>query len=493
MKTWSSILAAAAFALASSTAVYAARTDIVLGLPLEPPHLDPTAGAAAAIDEVGYANIFEGLTRIGSKGEVLPDLAESWTISEDGKVYTFKLHTGVKFHDGSEFNADDVKFSLDRARAENSTNAQKALFAQIDTVEVVDPATVKVTLKQPQGAFLYNMGWGDAVIVAPESAETNKDKPVGTGPFKFVNWAKGSSITIEKNADYWGEPVYLDKAEFRIIPDAAAAVPALLSGDVQAFANVGLGDALAQVESDPRFKVVIGSTEGETILSTNNKKPPFDNIKVRQAIAHALNREEIIKGASSGLGTPIGSHFSPGNAAYVDLTGTYPHDIVKAKALMKEAGLEGGFKATLKMPPPAYARDGGQIIASELKEIGIELELIPVEWADWLKQVFTDKDYDLTIISHVEPNDIGIYARKEYYFQYDNPAFDKVMAELDVTADEAKRNELYGQAQKILADDAVNGFLFQLPKIGVWDAKIEGMWENTPTPAFDLTKVKWVD
>ena len=493
MKTWSSILAAAAIALASSTAAIAARTDIVVGLPLEPPHLDPTAGAAAAIDEVGYANIFQGLTRIGSKGEVLPDLAESWTISDDGKVYTFKLHTGVKFHDGTTFDAEDVKFSLDRARAENSTNAQKALFAQIDTVEVVDPATVKVTLKQPQGAFLYNMGWGDAVIVAPESAETNKDKPVGTGPFKFVNWAKGSSITIEKNADYWGEPVYLDKAEFRIIPDAAAAVPALLSGDVQAFANVGLGDALAQVESDPRFKVVIGSTEGETILSTNNKKPPFDNLKVRQAIAHALNREEIIKGASSGLGTPIGSHFSPGNAAYVDLTGTYPFDVAKAKELMKEAGLENGFKATLKMPPPAYARDGGQIIASELKEIGIELELIPVEWADWLKQVFTDKDYDLTIISHVEPNDIGIYARKDYYFQYDNPAFDKVIAELDVTADEAKRNELYGQAQKILADDAVNGFLFQLPKIGVWDAKVEGMWENTPTPAVDLTKVKWVD
>lgn len=493
MKTWSSILAAAAIALASSTAAFAARTDIVVGLPLEPPHLDPTAGAAAAIDEVGYANIFEGLTRIGSKGEVLPDLAESWEISADGKVYTFKLHTGVKFHDGTTFDAEDVKFSLDRARAENSTNAQKGLFAQIDTVEVVDPATVKVTLKQPQGAFLYNMGWGDAVIVAPESAEGNKEKPIGTGPFKFVNWAKGSSITIEKNADYWGEPVYLDKAEFRIIPDAAAAVPALLSGDVQAFANVGLGDALAQVESDPRFKVVIGSTEGETILSTNNKKAPFDNLKVRQAIAHALDREEIIKGASSGLGTPIGSHFSPGNAAYVDLTGTYPHDVAKAKELMKEAGLEGGFKATLKMPPVAYARDGGQIIASQLKEIGIELELIPVEWADWLKQVFTDKDYDLTIISHVEPNDIGIYARKDYYFQYDNPAFDKVMAELDVTSDEAKRNELFGQAQKILADDAVNGFLFQLPKIGVWDAKVEGMWENTPTPAVDLTKVKWVD
>ena len=409
------------------------------------------------------------------------------------KSYTFKLHTGVKFHDGSEFNADDVKFSLDRARAADSVNAQKGLFAAIDAVDVVDPATVKVTLKDPQGSFLYNLGWGDAVIVAPESAATNKDKPVGTGPFKFDNWAKGSSITIVKNPDYWGEPAFLDKAEFRIVPDAAAAVPALLSGDVQAFPNAGVGDALAQVQADPRFKVVIGSTEGETVLATNNKKPPFDNLKVRQAIAHTIDRKAIIDGASSGLGTPIGSHFSPANKAYVDLTGTYPHDIAKAKALLKEAGLENGFSATLKLPPVGYARDGGQIIASQLREIGINLEIIPVEWADWLSQVFTEKNYDLTIVSHTEPNDIDIYARKDYYFNYDNPAFDKVIGELNLTSDDAKRTELYKQAQKILADDAVNGFLFELPKIGIWDAKVEGLWENSPIQANDLTKVKWVD
>ena len=493
MKTWKTIVAAGLIAFAAVGTAEAARTDLVLGMPLEPPHLDPTAGAAAAIDEVLYANVFEGLTRIGAGGEVLPALAESWTVSDDGTVYTFKLRTGAKFHDGTPFSADDVKFSLDRARAEDSVNAQKALFAAIGSVDVVDPATVKVTLKNQQGSFLYNLGWGDAVIVSPKTADTNKENPVGTGPFKFSAWAKGSSITIVRNPDYWGTPVALEKAEFRIIPDAAAAVPALLSGDVQALPNFNLGDAIPQVEADPRFKIVIGATEGETVLSTNNKKPPFDNLKVRQAIAHTLDRKAIIDGASSGLGTPIGSHFSPANAAYVDLTGTYPHDPAKARELLKEAGFENGFKATLKLPPVAYARDGGQIIASQLREIGIDLEIIPVEWADWLDQVFTRKDYDLSIVSHTEPNDIDIYSRKDYYFNYDNPAFDKVIEELNLTSDEARRTELFQQAQKILADDAVNGFLFELPKIGIWDAKVEGLWANAPIQANDLTGVKWAE
>ncbi|ESZ58106.1 ABC transporter substrate-binding protein [Mesorhizobium sp. C120A] len=491
MKLWKTILAAAVLALAGSQA-FAARTDLVIGITLEPPHLDPTAGAAAAIDEVLYANVFEGLTRIGPNGEVLPDLAESWAISDDGKVYTFKLRTGVKFHDGSDFDAGDVKFSLDRARADNSVNAQKALFAAIDTVEVVDPATVKVTLKNPQGSFLYNLGWGDAVIVAPESADTNKEKPIGTGPFKFQSWAKGSSITLVKSDNYWGAPVFLDKAEFRIVPDAAAAVPALLSGDIQAFPFFD-PDSVAQVKDDPRFKVVIGSTEGETILAINNKKPPFDKLEVRQAIAFALDRKAIIDGASAGLGVPIGSHMSPASKAYVDLTGLYPHNVDKAKELLKQAGLENGFKAMLKLPPPSYARLGGEIIASQLRDVGIDLEIIPVEWAQWLDQVFTKKDYDLTIVSHTEPNDIDIYSRKDYYFNYDNPAFDKIIAELNLTSDDAKRNTLLGEAQKILADDAVVGFLYELPKVGVWDAKLQGLWENAPIQANDLTKVKWTD
>lgn len=493
MNIWKAFLFGTAVALLPATASFAAKTDLVLGIVLEPPHLDPTAGAAAAIDEIVYANIFEGLTRIGPKGDVLPALAESWTKSEDGKVYTFKLHKGVKFHDGTTFDADDVKFSLDRARGDTSTNAQKGLFAAIDTVESVDPLTVKVALKQPSGDFLYNMAWGDAVIVAPESADTNKDKPIGTGPFKLENWAKGSQIVIAKNPDYWGTPATLEKATFRIIPDPAAATAALLAGDVQAFPVFPSYETIAQFQADPRFKVVIGTTEGETVMGMNNKKPPFDNVKVRQAIAHAVDRKTVIDGTMFGFGTPIGSFFPPHHPAYLDLTAEAAYDPELAKKLLAEAGYADGFKTTLKLPPPTYARRGGEIIAAQLREIGIEAEIIPVEWAQWLDQVFKNKNYEMTIVSHTEPNDLNIFARDDYYFNYDSAPFKELIKQIDATSDGPKRIELYQQAQKLLAADEPAAFLFQLPKTGIWDAKIEGLWENGPIQANDLTAVKWAD
>ena len=189
---------------AGITAAQAGGHSVTIGQQLEPPHLDPTSAAAGAIDQVLYANVFEGLTRFTSDGSIIPGLAESWTISDDGKIYTFKLRAGAKFHDGTALDADDVVFSLDRARAEDSANAQKALFSGIETVEAVNETTVKVTLKAPQGNFLFNMAWGDAVIVAPESIEGIKNNPIGTGAFKFANWVQGDKIELVRNDDYWG-------------------------------------------------------------------------------------------------------------------------------------------------------------------------------------------------------------------------------------------------------------------------------------------------
>jgi len=487
-----SAAAAAAVGLAVALSpAFAAGGKVTVGMQLEPPMLDPTGGAAAAIDEVVYANVFEGLTRFAPDGSIKPALAKSWTISDDGLSYTFALHEGVRYHDGTGFDAEDVKFSLDRARAEGSTNAQKALYVAIASVEALDPATVEITLSQPTGALLFNLAWGDAVIVAPESAAGNATNPVGTGPFKFGQWVKGDRVEIVKNPDYWGEPARLDGATFKFISDPSAAFAAMMAGDIDAFPGFPAPEILDQLKADPRFDVVVGSTEGETILSTNNKRPPFDDLKVRKAIAHAIDRRALIDGAMFGYGTPIGSHFAPHHPAYVDLTGQSAYDPEMARQLLAEAGHPDGFKASLKLPPPSYARRGGEIIAAQLRAVGIELEISNLEWAQWLEQVFKGKDYDLTVVSHTEPMDIGIYGRDEYYFQYSDEGFKATLAELNASTDEAERTRLMQALQRKIADDYVNGFLFQLARTSVARTGLVGLWESSPTQANDLTAVYW--
>lgn len=482
-------LGAAMLALTAGAAM-AQQTTLTVGMQLEPPMLDPTGGAAAAIDEVVYANVFEGLTRFAADGSVIPGLAESWEISEDGTTYTFHLREGVTFHDGAAMTAEDVVFSLDRARAEGSTNAQAALFANITGVEAVDDTTVSVTLDGPDGAFLFDMAWGDAVIVDEASAETNATNPVGTGAFTFSEWRQGDSITLTRNEDYWGEPAALTEVTFRFISDPNAAMAAMMAGDVDAFPVFPAPETLQQFEADPRFNVIVGSTEGETILAMNNGSEVLSDPLVRQAISHAINRQDIIDGAMFGYGTPIGTHFAPHNPDYVDLTGQSAFDPDRARALLAEAGVED-LTLRLMLPPPAYARRGGEIIASQLRDVGIETEITNLEWAGWLEQVFRGYDFDLTIVSHTEPADINIYARPEYYFQYDSAEFQGLMEELSVTTDPAERSRINQAAQQMIADDYVNAYLFQLPKTGVANANIEGLWENSPTQAVDLTGVRW--
>lgn len=482
-----------AAALFSGTAAFAQQTDLTLAIQLEPPHLDPTSAAAGAIDSVLYSNVFEGLTRFTETGAVVPGLAREWEISEDGLTYTFHLAEGVTFHDGTTFDAEDVKFSLDRARAEDSTNAQKALYSGIVEVAVIDPMTVQLTLDAPDGNLLFSLAWGDAVIVAPESIEAIKQTPIGTGPFKFDEWRQGDSITLVQNADYWGEAPYLSKATFKFISDPTAAFAAMMAQDVDAFSGFPAPENLPQFEADPRFTVIKGSSEGETILAMNNKQPPFDNPMVREALSHAIDRQAIIDGAMFGLGTPIGTHFAPHNPDYVDLTGLSVHDPDRARMLLVDAGYAEGFTTTLKLPPPSYARRGGEIIASQLRNVGIETEITNLEWAQWLEEVFRGKDFGLTIVSHTEPFDIGIYARPDYYFQYDNPEFQALMKLLNATTDPAARSDMLAEAQTIIAQDYVNAYLFQLAFPTVADARIEGLWPNQPTQANDLTKVRWVE
>ena len=487
------ITLAALTALAGTTQAQTRKDSAVLAMVLEPaPGLDPTTAAAAAIGEVVHYNILEGLTKINMDGSITPLLAESWSVDPDGKSYTFKLRKGVKFHDGETFDASDVKFSFERAKAEGSTNkAKKAVFDNISRVDASDPHTVIVVLSQADGNFLFRMGENTAVILDPKSAATTATKPVGTGPFKLENWAKGSAITLVKNDAYRNAAaVKMKKVTFRFINDPAAQVAALLAGDVDGMPRFGSIQSLKQFQSDARFTVVAGGTEGKTIVSINNRRKPFDDVRVRRAIAAAIDRKAIIDGSQEGLAKPIGSHMVPSDAGYIDLTGVNPHNPEKAKALLKEAGVATPLNVTLTLPPPEYARKGGEIVASQLAKVGIIAKIENVEWAQWLAGPFKG-NFDLTMISHVEPLDFDRYADPKYYWGYDSKAYNDLLAKYNSSADTKSRMKFLGDIQRQLAADSVNAYLYQLPQFAVGNKKLKGLWSSSPIFANDLSALAW--
>jgi ABC-type dipeptide/oligopeptide/nickel transport system permease component/ABC-type transport system substrate-binding protein len=470
---------------ASATADAASGAAITLGITLEPPHLDPTATSAEATQDV-TRNVYEGLTRIASDGTVQPSLARDWQTSDDGLTWQFRLQPGVRFHDGSPLDASVVAFALERARAPASVNPLRDLLKPVRAIVAEDPLTVRIDLDRPVGELPIWLGWGNLAIVHPASAATNTSRPVGTGPFRFREWRKGDSLTIERNPDYWGAPARLGRVTFRLVPDASTAYAALRAGDVDGFANYPAPENVAALQRDPRFAVVIGSTEGEALLAINNARPPFDDRRVRRALSHAIDKRAIVAGAMYGYGTPIGSHFPPHHPAYVDLADRYPYDPARARALLREAGVDG-LEVTLKLPPPPYARRAGEIVAAQLAEVGIRARIENVEWAQWLEQVFKNREYDLTIVAHTEPLDYDIYARPGYYFGWRSAAYDALLDRLSRTTEAAARNALLGDVQRRLADEAVNVWLFQLPKLGVWRKDLYGLWRDAPVQGIDVS------
>jgi len=469
-----------------------AADRVTIGMQLEPPILDPTANPAAAISEILDGNVFEGLVQFAADGSAVPKLAASWEVSDEGLSYTFHLQHGVRFHDGSAFDAAAAKFSLDRVLDPGSVNPQRSRVAKIREVDIVDPFTLRILLKQRSGGLLQSLAWGAFVMVSPQSAAANAVRPVGTGPFRFSAWRRGDSITLVRNADYWGKPAVLEEATFKFISDPTAAYAALMAGDVDAFANYPAPESFAQFAADPRFSVFAGTTEMETVLALNERVAPLGNLLVRRAISYALDRRAIIDGAMFGYGTAIGSHFPPHNPAYVDLTGVYPHDVAKAKALLAAAGYPHGFSVTLKLPPPSYARRGGEIVAAELAQVGIRARIENLEWAQWIDQVFTRHDFDMSIVGHAEPMDYDIYARDDYYFGYSSAEFKALIAALDDTIDPTRRRALLQQIQRKLADDAVNGFLFQYPRLAVWNRHLQGIDFDNVLGVVDLSEARYV-
>jgi peptide/nickel transport system substrate-binding protein len=484
-------LAAVPLALPQAAFAQGRKDSIVLAMALEPVGLDPTAAAASSIAEVTQYNIYETLTKINSDGSVTPLLAEGWEVSPDLRTYTFRLRKGVKFQNGEPFNAQAVKFSFDRAGAEKSTNKDKRTFSSMESISVQDDHTLVIVNKELDPDFLFLMGQATAIIVEPKSADGNATKPVGTGPYKLDSWSRGSSVTLSKWDGYRNAAnVKIKKVTFRFISDPAAQVAALLAGDVDAFPRV-TPRSVEQFKNNPKFQVLASGSRAKTILAINNKKKPLDDVRVRRAIAMAIDRKAVIQGAGDGYGSPIGAHYVPGAPGYVDVTGVNAFNPEKAKALLKEAGVTTPLELTITLPPPPYARQGGEVIAQQLSKIGINAKLQNVEWAQWLSGTYGNKNYDLTIISHVEPFDLGNFAKPGYYWNYESAKFNDLYNKYKTSPRAADRNKLVGDIQRLLAEDSVHAFLYQPQWITVANKNVKGLWKDMPVFVNDVAALSW--
>jgi peptide/nickel transport system substrate-binding protein len=467
--------------------------SLVVQLTSEPPGLDLTATPASATATVVFFNIQEALVRVDQEGRLAPWLAERWQAA-DPVHYTFFLKKGVRFHNGRPFTADDVKFVLERARDPQNKHPHPKHYEDIESIQVKDPHTVTISLKQPNAMFLYNLARQGSVMYPREAVAQLKSEPIGTGPFALERWDRGDRIVLKRNPAYHvtGVPK-LDRVTFRYIPDPNAALAALQAGDVDVV-GFGLGpENVEVVRKAPALQVIVGQTTSDVILALNNAKKPYSDVRVRRALTHAIDKDEIVKATMFGFGRVLGSNVDPLNPYFVDMTKAVPHDPGKARQLLAEAGYPNGFDAVLKVSPNyPYAVRAGEVIVQQLGKVGVRVKLEQIEWGQWLDRVYRQADYDMTIIGHAEAWDAGNYANPKYYFRYDSPRFQEAFKQSETTPDDGKRRALYQELQRIMADEAPVVWLYAYPRIVAAKKGVQGIPKDLPAgPSFDASEVGW--
>lgn len=485
------LCAAPAIAGAARAQERAARRTVVINLSLEPDSLDPTMAPSAAVGEVVHYNVLEGLTRIEEDGTVAPMLAKSWSVDATALHYTFRLHQGVRFHDGRPLDSAAVRFSFERAVAPGSTNkARKALFDNIAAVTTPDAHTVALTLRHPDPHLLFRLGEGTAVILHPATATQAVDRPVGTGPYRVTHWERGHSLTLAKTDSYrHASRVRIEQATYRFVHDPLEQDAAMHADEIDLLFNFAT-QTVRRFQAHNRYQVLTGASTGKGMLALNQRRAPLNDVRVRRAITHAINREAFIRTVLGGRGVVIGSHFSPADAGYLHLASLYPYDPERARALLESAGVRTPLRLALALPPAPYAHEGGPVIAQDLARVGIVADIQRLSWQQWLNGPFKGR-FDMTLINHVEPLDYQIYTDPDYYFGYDSPAFRALVQRHANASHPRERQQLFAQLQRHLAQDAVNAWIFA-PQIGnVVRKGLRGVWMNYPIFAHDIAALSW--
>lgn len=454
--------------------------------------LDPHQTVAAGTREVLF-NIFEGLVKPNSDGEMIPAVAEKYTLSEDGTTYTFTLREGVKFHNGQTVTAEDVVYSINRCAAvpEGQEKPLVAAFSAVKSVEALDEKTVAVTIAQRDLEFISYM----TAAIIPADYENQDTAPVGTGPFRFVSRTPQQDFVMERFEDYWGAPAWLDKVTYKICENADALVMNLNGGSIDLCAHLTSAQASQLNQS---FQVLEGTMNLVQAIYLNNQAKPFDNQLVRQALCYAIDRQGIMDMVADGHGTAVGSSIYPAFTKYFlpELVDKYPHDVAKAKELLAQAGYPDGFDMTISVPNNYQPHmDTAEVVAEQLREAGINVTIQPVEWSTWLDTIYNGRQFQATVVG-VDAANMTARAMLERFtsdygknfINYNNPAYDALFQQAINAQDEAGQTDLYKQMETMLADTAANVYIQDLCDLVAMRQDLGGL-KFYPIYVLDLSTV----
>lgn len=454
--------------------------------------LDPHTTVAAGTREVMF-NVFEGLVKPTSEGDLVPAVASDVQVAEDGLTYTFTLRQGVKFHNGEPVTMQDVLFSIRRNMPDSDGNALIPALSRIADLQG-EGDTLTLTLSEPDPEFLSYL----TLAILPENYADQATAPVGTGPFRFVSRSAQDSIVLERFADYWGTPAYLDKVTYKVIENVEGLILGLQSGALDLVAHLSSTQTAQLSEAD--FSIEEGPMNLVQALYLNNAVAPFDDVRVRQALCYAIDKQAVIDLAFDGYGHPLGSSMYPAFAKYFDesLTDYYPHDTAKAKELLAEAGYPNGFEMTITVPSNYQPHmDTAQVLVEQLKEVGVTATIQPVEWASWLSDVYSARQYQSTVIG-VDASDMtarALLARFQSeagnnFVNYKNEEYDALFAQALSCYDDAEQTEIYRQMERNLTENAANVYLQDLADLVAVRKGLEGL-HFYPLYVLDVSTLRW--
>lgn len=465
-----------------SSSAPAADGELVVGLVLEPDNLDVRHTSGAAIEQILIDNIYQGLVTRDQDNSIVPALASDYEVSPDGLTYTFTLNEGVTFHGGQTLTSADVVASFTAVK-DDATIVGNGDFQNVASITAPDGATVVITLTEPNINFLFTLTTPAGLIFASGDATDLKTAANGTGPFVFESWKRKDSITFTRNDAYWGTPAHLAEVTFVYIPDFTAGVNAATTGDLDVLTAVDPNLAVKFEGTD--FEITKGKTTDKATLAFNNKKAPLDNVKVREALRLAIDHEALIKAVGSGT-----TQFGPIPAldpGYEDLSDVISYDPEKAKSLLAEAGVKD-LELELTIPS-FYGTTVTKSLVSDFNKIGVTLKIVNVEFSTWLNDVYTNHDYDLSFVLHVEPRDFANWAQPDYYFGYDNAEVQKLYTDALVLTDEKESAKLLAEAARIVSEDHAADWLYTGQTLTAHLPKVSGFPVDSVNSRINLADV----